>query len=46
MRARRNPQTGQTYPWLVKITANVNQYYFYGMDANFGPFFLKFSFSP
>ena len=24
-------------------TALVNQYYWYGMDADFGPFFLKFS---
>src|SRR5947209_3933066 len=40
---RRNPTTGQTYPWLVPSTAMVNQYYFYGIDADFGPFFLKFS---
>jgi hypothetical protein len=40
---RRNPQTGQTYPWLVRISAQVNQYYFYAIDADFGPFFLKFS---
>jgi hypothetical protein len=40
---RRNPTTGQTYPWLVTATGNVNQYYFYGIDADFGPFFLKFS---
>lgn len=40
---RRNPTTGQTYPWLVASTAMVNQYYFYGIDADFGPFFLKFS---
>lgn len=40
---RRNATTGQTYPWLVRSTAMVNQYYFYGIDADFGPFFLKFS---
>ena len=39
---RRCPQTGATYPWLVKTTALVNQYYFYGIDDDFGPFFLKF----
>jgi hypothetical protein len=39
---RRNAQ-GQTYPWLVRSTAMVNQYYFYGIDVDFGPFFLKFS---
>jgi hypothetical protein len=39
---RRNPETGQTYPWIVRTTAMVNHYYFYGIDADFGPFFLKF----
>ena len=39
---RRNPQTGQAYPWLVRSTAMVNHYYFYGVDRDFGPFFLKF----
>jgi hypothetical protein len=40
---RRCPQTGASYPWLVRATALVNQYYFYGIDNDFGPFFLKFS---
>ncbi len=40
---RRDPVTGTSYPWLVKSTALVNQYYFYGIDDDFGPFFLKFS---
>ncbi|HVT60840.1 MAG TPA: hypothetical protein VHR45_20885 [Thermoanaerobaculia bacterium] len=39
--SRRNPKTGQRYPWLVKTTALVNQYYFYCVDRDFGPFFLK-----
>src|SRR4051812_43045590 len=39
---RRNPDTGQTYPWIVRSTAMVNHYYFYGTDDDFGPFFLKF----
>jgi len=39
---RRNPQTGRSYPWLVKSTALVNQYYVYAVDRDFGPFFLKF----
>src|SRR2546426_2475838 len=39
---RRNPQTGQPYPWLVRSTAMVNHYDFYGVDRDFGPFFLKF----
>jgi hypothetical protein len=38
---RRNPKTGQTYPWLVMTTAMVNQYYFYCVDRDFGPFFIK-----
>src|SRR6516165_8864638 len=40
---RRCPLTGASYPWLVPATAMVNQYYFYGIDDDFGPFFLKFS---
>jgi hypothetical protein len=39
---RRNPVTGVTYPWIVRATAMVNHYYFYCVDAEFGPFFLKF----
>jgi len=40
---RRDPATGASYPWLVQTTAMVNQYYFYCIDDDFGPFFLKFS---
>jgi hypothetical protein len=39
---RRNPETGQPYPWIVRASALVNHYYFYGIDRDFGPFFLKF----
>ena len=39
---RTNPQTGQKYPWLICSTAMVNHFYFYGIDEDFGPFFLKF----
>jgi hypothetical protein len=39
---RRNPETGRTYPWIVRSTAMVNHYYFYGFDDDFGPFFIKF----
>jgi hypothetical protein len=39
---RRNAN-GQAYPWIVESTAMVNQYYFYAVDADFGPFFLKYS---
>jgi hypothetical protein len=40
---RRNEKTGGTYPWLVRSTAMVNQFYIYCVDRDFGPFFLKFS---
>jgi len=39
---RRNPETGRSYPWIVRSTAMVNHYYFYGVDEDFGPFFIKF----
>ena len=39
---RRNPRTRKTYAWIVKSTALVNHYYFYCVDRDFGPFFLKF----
>jgi hypothetical protein len=39
---RRNPRTRKSYAWIVKSTALVNHYYFYCLDRDFGPFFLKF----
>lgn len=39
---RRNLQNGQSYPWIVRSTAMVNNYYCYCVDGDFGPFFLKF----
>ena len=39
---RRNPLTGATYPWIVRDSAMVNHFYFYCLDDDFGPFFLKF----
>jgi hypothetical protein len=39
---RRNPDTGATYPWIVSGTGIVNHFYVYAVDAEFGPFFLKF----
>jgi hypothetical protein len=38
---RRGPD-GSTYPWIVKSTGVINQFYFYCVDIDFGPFFLKF----
>ena len=29
---RRNPETGKSYPWIVRSTAMVNQYYWYRPD--------------
>ena len=40
---RRNSVTGASYPWIVSSTGVVNQFYVYCVDADFGPFFLKFS---
>jgi len=39
---RQNPDTGASYPWIVRSTAMVNHFYFYAVDEDFGPFFLKF----
>jgi hypothetical protein len=38
---RRDPQ-GKTYPWIIRSTAMVNHYYFYILDRDFGPLFIKF----
>ena len=40
---KRRDAAGVSYPWIVKTTAMVNQWYCYCVDADFGPFFLKFS---
>jgi hypothetical protein len=39
---RRNAETGATYPWIVRTSVLVNHYYFYCVDRDFGPFFIKF----
>ena len=39
---RREPATGKRYPWLYQDQAMVNHWYFYGFDADFGLFFVKF----
>src|SRR5262247_1753203 len=39
---RRCKRTGATYPWIVESTGMVNHYYFYCIDEDFGPLFLKF----
>jgi hypothetical protein len=39
---KRRNAAGQAYPWIVKSTGMVNHFYFYCLDEDFGPFFLKF----
>ena len=39
---RRNPATGQTYPWLVRGSVLAKVYYWYIVDEDFGPLFIKF----
>ena len=39
--SRRNAE-GRAYPWIVSTTGMVNHFYVYAVDADFGPFFLKF----
>ena len=39
---RYNPVTGEPYAWLVRSTAFINYFYFYCLDEDFGPFFIKF----
>ena len=38
---RRNAD-GSAYPWIYRSTTPVNHYYFYLLDRNFGPVFIKF----
>lgn len=38
-----NPDTGTSYPWLYRSTVMCNQYYFYLVDEDFGPLFIKMS---
>jgi hypothetical protein len=40
---RYNRVTGGSYAWLVRSSAFINFFYFYCVDADFGPLFLKFS---
>src|SRR5947199_2409455 len=40
---RAQRRTWCRYPWLVRSTAMGNHFYFYCVDRDFGPFFLKFA---
>ena len=39
---KRRDAHGDSYPWIVRTTGLVNQFYFDRLDADFGPFCLKF----
>jgi hypothetical protein len=39
---RRNPETGATFPWLVESTVVAKVYYWYIVDEDFGPLFIKY----
>jgi len=39
---KRRNAAGHAYPWIVRSTGVVNHFYFYCVDADFGPFFVKF----
>ena len=39
---RRYNDAGEPYAWLVRSTAFINYFYFYCVDDDFGPFFIKF----
>ena len=39
---KRVDAAGIRYPWIVRSTAMVNHYYFYILDKDFGPLFIKF----
>lgn len=39
---RHDQRTGCSYAWIARSTAMVNHVYFYCVDEDFGPFFLKF----
>ena len=39
---KRRDDQGKAYPWIVRASGLVNHFYFYCVDDDFGPFFLKF----
>jgi hypothetical protein len=39
---KRRDAEGKTYPWIIRSTAMPNHYYFYILDRDFGPLFIKF----
>jgi hypothetical protein len=39
---KRRDAAGKSYPWITRATAMPNHYYFYIVDRDFGPLFIKF----
>jgi hypothetical protein len=39
---KRNAETRKSYPWISRGSALPNHYYFYLLDEDFGPLFIKF----
>jgi hypothetical protein len=39
---RKHPESGKNYPWITFGSAVPNHYYFYLLDEDFGPLFIKF----
>lgn len=39
---KRRDAAGKKYPWIIRSTAMPNHYYFYILDRDFGPLFIKF----
>jgi hypothetical protein len=39
---KRQDAQGKRYPWIIRSTAMPNHYYFYILDRDFGPIFIKF----
>ena len=39
---RRRDAEGNSYPWIVRDSRVVTQWYFYCHDSSAGPFFLKY----
>jgi len=39
---KRTNEAAVKYPWVIRSTALVNHYYFYILDRDFGPLFIKF----
>jgi hypothetical protein len=40
---KRRAADGRAYPWIVRTTSVVNQFYVHCVDEDFGAFFIKFS---